>query len=294
MKNAIWVLLVVSYLFGCKSKNTHNTLPVTTPSFQEKERSNINLVDEYIAQNIRSFHDGVYIDSIVYPGTSLFYKDSLYIQSLNTVLYHAGDNCIDCPSYVIALDLSNKQLYHWTHSGLYDAVIESKVIYPLELHEAVLEQPKIGILVHNYLGLEFFLNHCTALRNKPLELATLDSVFQFHFLQRSARIHNPTDIDSLTSKPVIRKLLKQKLEKDFTLIYKSGLVISYFENRFSFEKELSRKQKMKRIQEFYNRLDKTALYRLKICVIRKPWANQPELPHPIQALPSYESEIPTK
>lgn len=203
------------------------------------------------------------------PVTYQLTDDSLWIGRLNTTLYEVrSPNVIDDPDYVLALDHGTGNIHHWTMGGRW--FLGSPVFdhYPQDQHELVLDHPHVSFNIPALQGLEFFLNHCQALNEDPLEVGTLDSVFTFSKPPYTQRLTDLSAIDSLTDKPRIRELLKAKMEKEFALVYKSGLVVSYFDHWYD-GSSLSRSEKIKEIRKIYPSRVKGSLYRIKVVRINK-------------------------
>jgi hypothetical protein len=257
MMKVHFVLVLISCLLaGC----------IKEQSVEEVKLSDSLRLQAYIEEhlNVDTFDMGGEKEPITYHLTN----DSLWIGRLNTTLYNVrSPNVIDDPDYVLALDHGTGNIHHWTMGGRWFLGSPVFDYYPQDQHEFVLDHPHVSFNIPALQGLEFFLNHCQALNKEPLEVATLDSVFTFS-KPYTQRLTDLSAIDSLTDKLRIREVLKAKMDKEFALVYKSGLVVSYFDHWYN-GGNLSRSEKIKEIRKTYPSRVKGSLYRIKVVRINK-------------------------
>lgn len=221
----IWFFILSSFLllWGC----------VAPAPAEEPPPSNSELIWEYIDTRLP--------DSLVDWPCDYYVTDSIYIKSLQTTLYKVNPGFADANEYVLLLDEQNGQIYpiifhHW-----------SRYNRPLlgDLNLRILENDQHGYNIepidYSFLELEIFLNRCVALQFAPLNYEAMDTIFQFYFEERHARIMSSAALDSMALTKDHRnesfklaylkkiELFKQKVQEEGVFLYYNGFFWEYFE-----------------------------------------------------------------
>lgn len=225
LNQVITIYLLLS-IFSCKQ------LPIET-------KDDIDFIHEFIDEYLPKEYEPEF--KVVF-----LISDSLLIKSLKTTLYRiVPDGHADATEYVLLLDQQTDKIYpiirqHW---GSYNRPLIN------ELSNKILENSSskhnIEAVNYSFLHFEIFLNQCKALESKPLDYASVDSIFRFYFDDDRYRIKTTVQLDSIAllslktiKDPEIRshykkriRLIKRKIEEPSVFVYQSNYnnPFEYFE-----------------------------------------------------------------